>query len=51
MGAGHDGEERLSGRKYLCWVCGKNMEKVCVVQDVDELDRKDEMILVGYKLG
>ena len=27
------------------------MEKVCIVQDVDELDRENKMILVGYEVG
>lgn len=51
MGARHDGEERLCRGKHLRRVRGEEMEKVCMVQGVDELDGEHEKILVGYELG
>ena len=51
MGAGHDGQKRLSRRKHPSRVCGKNMEKVCIVHDINKLYGEKKMILIGYEFG
>lgn len=51
MGVGHDGQERLARKKHLGWLCGKNMKKIRIVQDVDELSGKNKRVLVGCEWG